>query len=184
MQIPTKKLAPFLPAFYRCVKKLPTWNRKPSDFMDLDDESKSLEKACAQFRNKTWYIFRHAYLSEAAYREILQAMKTKDKIQNFILFQRKHDAFILHSSQRPSAIKCKCLFYNQLRPPVNGRHKYRLIPWNAASIMRKRKSRFAVRMLHQNRTCKWSFTFNCPVHEMLPQTWRPKVRANWAWAAG
>lgn len=86
--------------------------------MDVDEESKSLEEACTQFRNKTWYIFRHAHLSEAAYREILQAMKTKDKIPNFILFQRKHDAFILHSCQRPSAIKCKCLFYNQLRPPV------------------------------------------------------------------
>lgn len=102
--------------------------------IDSEERGVALAKEALGLPLKTWYVFKHVNMNPDGWKELFDVLTKKDKLLNFIAFQQKKDAIILHSCQRPSAIKCRCLFYSRKCPPVERLGKVNMSMLTAANI--------------------------------------------------
>lgn len=88
-------------------------------------DPKTLYKELMKLDLRTWYVFVHENLSMPEAKTLLEAVR-KDGIKNYILFQRKNDAIIIHCCPILSHIKCRCHNYKELCPPMERRGRLNL----------------------------------------------------------
>lgn len=100
----------------------------------IENHGKALAEEALKLPLKTWYVYKHANLNPDGWKDLFEVITKKDKLKNFIAFQKEKDAVILHCCERPSSIKCRCLYYSQECSPVERLGKVNMNMLTAANI--------------------------------------------------
>lgn len=104
-----------------------------------------LFKIISNLNNTTWFVFRHENLNKISFQALMAAIK-KDKVSNYILFQKNHDAIVAHRclTAANGSIKCKCKHYKPLQPPMKRQGKQNLNMLTATSTIELMREIFQI----------------------------------------